>query len=229
MKRSVINKSVERIRGIVRQALSPTFLIIVMCAAVLWYISKLGGEYTTEMEMTIRIDGQKYRPTVIITGRGSAILAQQLSLKSRLAFTLEELSPRPSRETLGALTITPASLAKAINGKITDLTIMQVTNAPEFTPPSDEEDEEAKSDDDKKEKKAEARKGDKNGNGRGNGGETPREKRKRERLERRQAKEAARAAEEAADEKADKAAAAEKSAKSKKALEAKIDKKLRSK
>jgi hypothetical protein len=183
-------KVTERIRGILRQALSPTFLIVLLGAAMLWYISKLGEEYTTEIEMGIRIDGQKYRLGVIVNGRGSAILAQQLSLKSRVDLTLDELSPRPSRETLGALTITPASLAKAINNKkISGLTVMEVTDAPEFTPPGADEAEKDKKDNDK---------------------ETAREKRKRERLERRQAKEAEDAGEEAAREKASEKATKEK-------------------
>jgi type IV secretory pathway VirB10-like protein len=228
MKRSVINKSVERIRGIVRQALSPTFLSIVLCAAVLWYIAKLGREYTTELDMSVRIDGQKYRLSVVVYGRGSAILAQQLSLKSRLNLTLDELSPRPSRETLGALTISPASLTKAINTKLTDedIKIMEVTEAPEFIPPGADEEEHSEKEKGEKQSKKDKDSSDE--------GETPREKRKRERLERRQAKEAARAAEaekEAKEEAAARAAKEKKAAAARaskrKETEAEIDKKLR--
>lgn len=132
-----------------RQALSPTFLVILLGATVLWYISKLSNEYETEMSLNLRIDGQKYKPTVIIHGRGSDILARQLSLKSRLNFTLEELSPRPSRKTLGALTITPASLMKAINEKISGgLKVMEVVEAPEFAPQSDEKNDDENGDSD---------------------------------------------------------------------------------
>jgi hypothetical protein len=212
MKKSMLNITVDRAKGLVRQALSPTFLIILLGAALLWYISKLSGEYTNEMELSMRIDGQKYRPTVVVYGRGSAILAQQLSLKSRINLTLDELSPRPSRETLGALTIAPASLAKAINSKITDLTVMEVVEAPEFTPPSKEEEVESGSD-------SRGSKDGKDGSG-DDDGETPREKRKRERLERRQAKQAARAAEEAEEAEAAKAAETARAAEAAKKKEA---------
>ncbi len=124
----------DGVRGVFRQALSPTFLFILLGSAMLWYVSKLGNNYDTEMPLNIRIDGQKYRLTANVSGRGSTILAQRLSLKSRLNFTLDELVSRPSRDNPGSLTITPVSLQRAINGKISDLTVVEVTKAPDFVP-----------------------------------------------------------------------------------------------
>ncbi len=172
MKKGMFNITGESIRKVAREALSPTFLFILLGAALLWYTSKLSYEYTTEMPIGIRIDGQKYRLTAIVKGRGSSILAQRLSLKSRLTFTIDELASRRSNETPGALIITPTSLQNAINGKIKDLEITQVIAAPEFMPPAAEADPDA---------------------------ESPREKRQRERKERKEAKEAARAADKAAE------------------------------
>ncbi|MDR2912602.1 MAG: hypothetical protein LBV38_04795 [Alistipes sp.] len=148
MKKKLQNITRDRAQKTLRQALSPTFLFILMGAALLWYTTKLGYEYSTEIPVNLRIDGQRYRLTAIVSGRGSTILAQQLSLKSALSFTLDEFSSRPSRETPGALTITPASLQRVINGKITDLVIVQVVDAPEFVPAPPEEVEEADSEGD---------------------------------------------------------------------------------
>ena len=133
----------DRVRGVFRQFLSPTFLFILLGSAMLWYVSKLGNNYDTEMPLNIRIDGQKYRLTANVSGRGSTILAQRLSLKSRLSFTLDELVSRPSRDNPGALTITPVSLQRAINGKISDLTVVEVTKAPDFVPEEAEKEDEA--------------------------------------------------------------------------------------
>lgn len=138
MKKGLLNITAEGVRRTLREALSPTFLIILLGAALLWYTSKLSHKYDAEIAMGIRIDGQKYRLTAIVRGRGSAIVAQQLSLKTPLSFTIDELSQRHSRKNLGAFVIAPASLQKAINGKINsdELVIVQVTDAPEFTPPA---------------------------------------------------------------------------------------------
>jgi hypothetical protein len=140
MKKRLLNIIADKTRGVLRQALSPTFVIIVLISGLLWYASKLNKEYDTDIPMNIRIDGQKYRLTATVTGRGSTILAQRLSLKRRLSFTLDELSPRPSRKTLGALTIAPTSLQRAINNKIPpgELKIVQVIDAPDFVPPAKE-------------------------------------------------------------------------------------------
>ncbi|MDR2890788.1 MAG: hypothetical protein LBV18_04200 [Alistipes sp.] len=188
MKKGLLNFVRDRIMGAVRLALSPTFLFILLGAALLWYTSKLSYDYETEMPLTIRIDDQKYRLTAIVSGRGSNILAHQLSLKSTLGFTLDELVSRPSRETTGALTITPASLQRAIGDKIDDLQIVQVLEAPEFLPVAAE----ASGSDDGA-AAADAVGGDGAGSGSVEGSdagaaETPREKRKRERRERRQAR-----------------------------------------
>ena len=139
MKKGLFNITGDGVRKVVREALSPTFLIILLGSALLWYTSKLSNSYDTEIPLSVRIDGQRYRFTAIVSGRGSAIMARQLSLKRRPSFTLEELSSHPSRETPGALTITPASLLKAFNGKNTDLIIGQVTEAPDFIPEPVEE------------------------------------------------------------------------------------------
>lgn len=97
-------------------------------------MSKLSYDYTTDIPINVHIDGKKYRLTATVTGRGSKIVAQRLSLKSRLDVALSDLSYRASPETEGAIMITPASLERAINARITDLTIDEVVEAPDFVP-----------------------------------------------------------------------------------------------
>ncbi len=124
----------EKVKRWLRLALSPAFILSLLGALILWYTTKLGHTYNHEMPLNVRIDGQKYRLTAIVNGRGSTITAQQLGLKRTLNLSLSELQARPSREISGALTITPASLQTAINAQIKDLTVSQVVEAPEFTP-----------------------------------------------------------------------------------------------
>jgi hypothetical protein len=175
-KKYVFNR--DSVKSVLQQALSPAFLLILLGSCLLWFATKLGYEYTTEMPLNLRIDGQKYRITAQVTGRGSTLLAQRLSLKSPLNLTLDELSSRSSRETPGALTITPASLQRAINGTINELVVKQIVNAPEFIPApvtteSDDKDKVLQDTDNKV--------------------ETPREKRRRERQEKRAAEAEAKA------------------------------------
>jgi len=135
MKQRLLHTTAEWARRSVRQMLSPTFLVILLAASLMWYTSKLNRPYDTEMGLDIRIDGQKYRMTAIVSGRGTAILARKLSLKRSQNFTLDELSARRSRTNVGAYTFAPASLQKAINDRLgNDFVVVSVTDAPEFVP-----------------------------------------------------------------------------------------------
>lgn len=135
----------ENFKKILRHFLSPVFLVLLLSSFLLWYTTKLGYDYTTEIPLNIRIDGQKYRITALVTGRGSMLTAQKLSLKSKINLKLEELSSRPSPDNPGSLIITPGSLQSAINAKVNDLKVLQIIEAPEFTPePRDEKKQSAR-------------------------------------------------------------------------------------
>ena len=132
LKKLNINK--EKVKKVMQHAMSPTFLIILLGSFILWYTSKLSYEYTAEMPLNVRIDGQKYKVTAVVNGRGSILMAQRLSLKSKINLKLEDLSARKSPDNPDVLTITPASLQKAIDAKTNDLKVVQITDAPDFTP-----------------------------------------------------------------------------------------------
>lgn len=130
LKKLNINK--ESLKKLLGHALSPVFLVLLLSSFVLWYTTKLGKEYDTEMPLNIRIDGQKYRVTAQVHGKGSTLLAQRLSLKSKINLKLDELSVRPSPDDPNVLIITPASLVKAIDAKTNDIKVVQITDMPEF-------------------------------------------------------------------------------------------------
>ncbi len=137
-----LNINRERIKRIVQQALSPAFLIILLGSFLLWYMTKLSYEYyDVEMPLNVRIDGQKYRVTAVINGRGSVLMAQKLSLKGKINLKMDELTVRKSKDNPDALTITPASLQRAIDAKASDLKVTQIIDAPDFIPEPEEEKE----------------------------------------------------------------------------------------
>lgn len=132
LKKLNINK--DKVKKVLQQALSPAFLIILLGSFLLWYMTKLSYEYTTEMPLNVRIDGQKYRVTAVVNGRGSVLMAQKLSLKSKINLKTEDLTVRKSKDNPDAFTITPSSLQKAIDAKTNDLKVVQIIDAPDFIP-----------------------------------------------------------------------------------------------
>lgn len=129
-KKPHINK--ESIRKLLGHMLSPVFLVLLLSSFILWYTTKLGKEYDTEMPLNVRIDGQKYRVTAQVHGKGTTLMAQRLSLKSKINIRLDELTVRKSAEDPNTLVITPASLVKAIDAKTNDLKVIQIIEMPDF-------------------------------------------------------------------------------------------------
>ncbi len=143
MKKGVLSSLGERARRLLRQALSPAFLLILAGSVVLWYTSKLGYDYTTEMPMNVRIDDQKYRLSAIVSGRGSTLVAWRMSLKSRLNISLDELTTSPAPDSLGGgVLIAPESLQKALSDRLTSLQVVEVIDAPPFKPEPEPEEPE---------------------------------------------------------------------------------------
>ena len=133
LKKLNINK--DRAKKVLQQALSPAFLIILMGSFLLWYMTKLSYEYNNvEMPLNVRIDGQRYRVTAVVNARGSVLMAQKLSLKGKINLKMDELTVRKSKDDPGALTITPASLQRAIDAKTSDIKVTQIIDAPDFKP-----------------------------------------------------------------------------------------------
>jgi hypothetical protein len=146
-----LNINRESLRALLKHAISPVFLVLLLSSFVLWYTTKLGKDYDIEMPLNVRIDGQRYRVTAQVQGKGSTIMAQRLSLKSKINIKLTELKVRKSPENPNALIITPTSLVKAIDSKTNDLKVVQIIEMPDFQVEKPKEKKKDKDDSEKKE------------------------------------------------------------------------------
>jgi hypothetical protein len=127
-----LNINRESISSLLKHALSPVFLLLLLSSFVLWYTTQLSKDYDIEMPLNVRIDGQKYRVTAQIQGKGTTIMAQRLSLKSKINIKLSELKVSKSLDNPDALIITPTSLLRAIDSKTSDLKVVQIIEMPDF-------------------------------------------------------------------------------------------------
>jgi hypothetical protein len=147
-----LNINRESISKLLKHTVSPVFLVLLLSSFVLWYTTKLGKDYDIEMPLNVRIDGQRYRVTAQVQGKGSTIMAQRLSLKSKISIKLTDLKVRKSAENPNALIITPSSLVKAIGSKTNDLKVVQIIEMPDFQPKQPKEPKKSKESKKKKEK-----------------------------------------------------------------------------
>lgn len=134
-KRFVMGKVSELFKQIFRPLLSPVFLTLLVASFILWYGIKLSHVYTTEMPITVSIDGRNYDVDCVVEAHGGTLWAQRLSLGSKINLKFDELSPRRSKENKGMYTIKPAVISNAIMNKNSALKIIEVVNIPEIEAP----------------------------------------------------------------------------------------------
>ena len=134
-----MGKAKDSTRKFFKQLLSPVFITLLIASLILWYVSKLGYTYTTEMPVTINIDGQKIKVTCMVEGRGTALWGQRMSLRNKINIKLADLRTRPS-DNPPYIIIDSASLSKVMSLKANsgDFRIISVTEIPEFNPEADD-------------------------------------------------------------------------------------------
>ncbi|UKI39239.1 MAG: hypothetical protein L6V35_09035 [Alistipes putredinis] len=106
----------DSLRKFFGQLISPVFVTLLFASLTLWYVSKLGYTYTTEMPVNINIDGQRLKVTCLVEGRGTALWGQRMSLRNKINIKSSELKTRPS-DNPPYVIIDSASLGKVLSLK----------------------------------------------------------------------------------------------------------------
>lgn len=127
----------ERIVAWLKRYVSPVFLMMLVAAFVLWYISKLSYTYTTDYTVRINTDGQKYKVTCIFEGVGTNLVGYHTNFTKTLKIPLSELKYKRSREEEheGMLVIDPLSMQQAIAVRFSDVKVVSIGSIPELKQP----------------------------------------------------------------------------------------------
>lgn len=131
----------ERIIAWIKRYVSPVFLIMLVAAFILWYISKLSYTYTTEYTVKINTDGEKYKVVCIFEGIGTNLVGYHTNFSKSVRIPLSELKYKLSREEghEGMIIIDPLSLQQAIAVRFSDVKVVSIGSIPEIpTPGSDD-------------------------------------------------------------------------------------------
>ena len=125
--------------------ISPVFIMLFVASFTLWYIAKLNYNYTTELDVKIRIGDSRFSVACVVEGKGTNLFGSVLST-SRLSIPLSELEYSVMREVteLGSipsdkmrLHIKPESLKNAISVRLSDINIRSVGSIPDIEMPKD--------------------------------------------------------------------------------------------
>lgn len=114
--------------------------MLFVASFTLWYIAKLNYNYTTELDVKIRIGDTRFSVPCVVEGKGANLFGYVIST-SRLNIPLSELEYTVMREIteLGAapsdnlrLHLKPESLKNAISVRLSDINIRSVGDIPDI-------------------------------------------------------------------------------------------------
>ena len=126
-----------------KRYISPVFIMLLVASFTLWYIAKLNYNYTTELNVKVRIGNQKFEVPCVVEGKGTNLFGYVIST-SRLNIPLEELEYTVICEVtqLGddtnnqqKLHLQSESLKNAISIRLSDINIRSVVSIPDIEVP----------------------------------------------------------------------------------------------
>lgn len=127
----------ERIKSFIRRIISyitPGYVAMVVAAFVLWYITKLGENYTTDHEVVVVIEGKSYDVDCTIRGKGTNLISYTLSnRRNNFVVSPAELSFDKEVTDDNGRTyrhVTSVSLQQALNARMNDIDVIAVGAVP---------------------------------------------------------------------------------------------------
>lgn len=118
----------------IRAYITPGYVAMVVMAFVLWYITKLGENYTTDHEVVVEIEGKEYDVDCSIRGKGTNLISYTLSSRrSNFVVPSAELSFDKEVTDDNGRTyrhVTNVSLQQALNARMNDVDVIAVGAVP---------------------------------------------------------------------------------------------------
>ena len=71
-----------------KKSISPAFIAMFVASFVLWYITKLNYNYTTDYNVRLNIGGEKVEVPCVIEGKGTNLFNYKFQLSKRLRIPL---------------------------------------------------------------------------------------------------------------------------------------------
>ncbi|MFI3318325.1 MAG: hypothetical protein SNH88_03965 [Rikenellaceae bacterium] len=109
-----------------RGLISPLFLVMLLAATLLWYITKLGNSYTTEIELCVVVEKQRVEVLCLAEGVGSNLFGYKLYV-NKLDIPLAELRFAKRDD---EIIIDKSSMLSAVSVRCSDIKIVSINALP---------------------------------------------------------------------------------------------------
>lgn len=114
--------------------ISPIFVVMLLLASLLWYITKLGASYTTEIGVTIHVEDAKFSTSYVAEGVGFKLLGYNLYKGGDIKMPLKELKYKTisNKDGKKSIKIDETSLLNALTMRFSDIKIHSLGPIPEI-------------------------------------------------------------------------------------------------
>lgn len=122
-----MGKLINIFQRLFSRRLSPSFLVMLVLAFLLWFVTKLGYVYTVEMPVTINLDGNRFEITCIVEGNGRHLMKYKAKRRHYLELTPDEVK-LSAPDALGFSSVDKTSLLSALSHYYSDVRIVSVSD-----------------------------------------------------------------------------------------------------
>ncbi len=117
----------------IRRFISPRFVVMFLVSLTFWYVAKLSHTYTTELDVKIRIEDQKFYVTCVVQGVGTNLLGYHIYKGGALRLNPDELKYRVVKAKDGEryMHIDKSSLSNVISVRYSDIKLISMSSLPD--------------------------------------------------------------------------------------------------
>jgi hypothetical protein len=128
-----------------RKYISPVFLVLLGVSFTLWYISKLGYTYTSDLKVEVTVDGHNIMVPCVVEGKGSTLFGYGMYTTTSAHIPLSELKTEIIEQMVVSeedtvvkrkMRILPVSMQDALSVRFNDLKIVSIGNFPDIDLPA---------------------------------------------------------------------------------------------
>ncbi len=121
-----MSKFIRAIDTFLRNSVSPVFVLLLFASFVLWYITKLDYNYTTNIPVRVNLDGYKFKVECTAEGRGSELVAHRFNMVDKTKLTFTRVLHAPMAGDSCEIVLSPSSLMNAIATTYPDIRIISI-------------------------------------------------------------------------------------------------------
>ncbi|MDR0511291.1 MAG: hypothetical protein LBH06_09395 [Rikenellaceae bacterium] len=132
-----MGKSKDRwltVRRLLGQYVTSTFLLFLILSAALWYVTKLGYNYTAEVPIDVSVESNAQTVKCMAEGSGYRLFMLRNFPSRSIRLSLDEVNATESPTNKGMYIIDPLSLQNAISLHFNNIKLISIEPLPEIEP-----------------------------------------------------------------------------------------------